>query len=417
MPEPGTVLKWYLSEGDPVRKGDLICDVETDKTVINVEAEVDGIVERILVPEGTADLEADSELAVIAPAEEVHARQAQQAKVQEVVRETEATGTATCESKAADSALPAAAGRIFASPLARRLARESRIELEDIRGSGPDGRIVERDIIATQRPASPGADKGVGEDRAGARVGRTSVAAAHGPQTGAFDATPLSGMRRTIARRLTEAKRTIPHFYLSVDVELGSLAALRDQIAHDGARDASGNPRYKISINDFVVKALALALREVPDANVLWGEDQVLRPRDIDVGVATSIEDGLITPVVRQADLKSLASVSGEIRGLASRARNRALSPDEYQGGTSTVSNLGMYGVKEFAAIINPPQSSILAVGTASERVIARGGAPIVETVMSMTLACDHRVIDGVTGAKLLSTVKWLLEKPINLVL
>lgn len=227
----------------------------------------------------------------------------------------------------------------------------------------------------------------------------------------------MSGMRRTIAQRLVESKQTIPHFYLSVDVELGSLIALRKQIADDAARDAAGDPLYKISINDFVVKALALSLKEVPAANVLWGEDRILQPRNIDIGVATAIEDGLLTPVIRDADLKSLATISSEIRALAIRARERALSSEEYQGGTSTVSNLGMYGVKEFAAIINPPQSSILSVGAASERVIVRRGAPAVETVMSVTLACDHRVIDGVTGASLLSAIKRLLEKPINLML
>lgn len=415
MPETGTVLKWYRAEGDAVRVGDHLCDVETDKTVLEIEAEAEGILQRILVPEGASDVEAQSELAVIAPAGEAGepeaAAQAKDTTPQRArVVELSAAGAAGVPAPEVRGA--GGRDRIFASPLARRLARESGVVLEEIAGSGPGGRIVERDVSAALRVVA-----------SGARPQRPAGGAPEHPGGGdgfrgadAFEVLPLSGMRRTIAQRLVESKRTIPHFYLSADVELGALVELRRRIAED-LHDADGEPRHRISINDFVVKALALALREVPAANLLWGEDRILRPRNVDIGVATAIDDGLLTPVVRDADRKSLASISDEIRTLAARARDRALSSDEYQGGTSTVSNLGMYGVKEFAAIINPPQSSILSVGAASQRVIVRDGVPAVETVLSMTLACDHRVVDGVTGASLLAVIKRLLEKPIGLML
>lgn len=413
MPETGTVLKWYRQEGDPVEIGDHLCDVETDKTVIEIAAEAGGILQRILVPEGAGDVEATTELAVIAPPEEAVKSGAQPANLEEPVGETGAAAVEATKTTADDARNVGERGRVFASPLARRLARESGVGLEEITGSGPGGRIVERDVTDALRVVS---SRVSAQDRVSRRPGPGGTAAGfRGAE--AFDAVALSGMRRKIAERLVEAKQTIPHFYLSIDVQLRSLIALREQIERDCTRDASGKPLHRISINDFVVKSLALAFEEVPAANVLWDEDRILRPKHIDLGVATAVDDGLMTPVIRDANRKSLATISNEIRELASRARNRTLSPDEYQGGTSTISNLGMYGVKEFAAIINPPQSSILAVGMASERVVARGGSPSVETVLSLTLSCDHRVIDGVTGAHLLSAVKKLLEAPINLML
>lgn len=414
MPETGTVLKWYREEGDRVQTGDHICDIETDKTVIEIEAEAEGVLQRILVPEGTGDVEAMTEIALIASPEEAAVSDAPAAgNLQETDRSPTVTAVEPGEAAADDARNVGERARIFASPLARRLARESGIGLEKLSGSGPGGRIVERDVTAVLRAVENRIPAG---DRVGSLAARADTTAGF-RGADAFDVVPLSGMRRRIAERMAEAKQTIPHFYLSIDVELRSLIALREQIERDCTRDDAGEPRHRISINDFVVRSLALALKEVPAANVLWDGDRILRPKHIDLGVATAVDDGLMTPVVRDADRKSLASLSQEIRELAARARNRTLSPDEYQGGTSTVSNLGMYGVKEFGAIINPPQSSILAVGMASERVVARNGSPSIEAIASLTLSCDHRVIDGVTGANLLAAVKRLLETPINLML
>lgn len=292
--------------------------------------------------------------------------------------------------------------RLFASPLARRLAAAAGIDLATLTGSGPHGRIVKADVEAAKaapRPAPVAAPS--------APVPAAPAPAA--PTTGYTDL-PLSPMRRTIARRLTEAKTTIPHFYLTIDIEMDAILSLREQLNTRLAPD-------KLSVNDFILRGVALGLRAVPEANAAWAETAIRRFTDIDIAVAVATPEGLITPIVRQADRKGLGEISAEVKALAARARDGGLKPEEYQGGGFTISNLGMYGVREFAAIINPPQACILAVGTAEPRPIVKDGALAVATIMSVTLSVDHRTVDGATGARFLAAVKGLLEDPLRMML
>lgn len=388
-PEPASVLKWHKHEGDKVSKGDLLLEVETDKAVVEIQAEADGILQQILAPVGSKDLPANAPLGVMAASGEAPAPRAPAAPAKQPA--------------AAAAARPN--GRIMASPLARRLAREAGIDLGTLRGSGPRGRIVERDVKAAAakggalapQPAAP----------AEAEAIKAAFAA------GSYQEVPLDGMRRTIAERLVHATRTIPHFYLTTDVELGALAALRAAINAEAPGADGGSPAYRLSLNDFVIKALALALQRVPEANVVWAGDRLLRFQQSDVGVAVAVEGGgLYTPVLRGAEAKSLAAISREAGDLASRARSRRLRAEEYRGGVSAVTNLGMHGVREFAAIINPPHSSILAVGRAEQRIAVKNGAPAAIEALTLTLSCDHRVLDGALGARLLAAIKELLEKP-----
>lgn len=415
MPETGNLVKWYLSEGDRIKEGDLLCDVETDKTVIGVEAEQEGILRRILVAEGTTGVEADTPLAEIGSLAEAEARNAE--APEQVAEPLQALGPETTDSGlvAASVASASSSARIFSSPLARRLAREKGMSLSELTGTGPGGRIVERDVKAVGAAADRPPVAAFADDSEADFSSPEGIIESRARRKDDFAEIPITGIRRRIAERLTQSKQTIPHFYLSIDVEVSSLAKLRREINDHCRSDAAGEPRYRISLNDFVVKSLALALKEVPAANALWDGERILQSGHSDIGVAIALEEGLIAPVVRDADQKSLSQISNEIRDFATRARTRSLAPAEYQGGTSSVSNLGMYGVKEFSAVINPPQSSILAVGMAADAVIARGKVPVVETMMSMTLSCDHRVIDGAVGAKLLSAVKRLLENPLSL--
>jgi pyruvate dehydrogenase E2 component (dihydrolipoamide acetyltransferase) len=306
---------------------------------------------------------------------------------------------------------PAAGNRVFASPLAKRLAKDGNIDLARISGTGPHGRIVERDVKAA---LAGGALKPAGAPASSA----VPLASGMGDeqikkffQPGTYEEIPHDSMRKTIARRLVEAKQTIPHFYLTVDCELDKLMALREDV-NKGAPDVGGKPAYKVSVNDFVIKALAMALKKVPDANVTWTEGAMLKHSTIDLGVAVSIPGGLITPVVRNADTKSLSVISNEMKDLAARARNRKLKPEEYQGGTSAVSNLGMFGIKHFSAVINPPHATILAVGAGEQRVVVKNGQPTVATVMSVTLSTDHRAVDGALGAELISAFRHYIENP-----
>lgn len=396
MPETGTLLKWNYGEGDSIRLGDVLCEIETDKTVMEVEAEAEGVLTQILVKGGTAGVAAAEPLALISSGAEM-----------------EEAAPAAASAPAAAGAPPPGpggiigCGRIFSSPLARRLAKERGIDLRTLTGSGPGGRIVERDVTA----AAAGSEPDPSAAAPAAMKPITTEPAKAGPQQDV----PLDGMRRKIAERLVLSKQTIPHFYLSLDVELDAVLALRRQLNTDASHDANGQPRYQLTLNDFIVKALAAALEQVPAANAVWADDRIVRFKHADVGVAVAIEGGLLTPVIRNAGAKTLSALSNEIKELAGRARKRSLQPAEYQGGASAVSNLGMFGIKEFSAIINPPQSSILAVGAGEARVIVRVNAPVVATVMSATLSCDHRVIDGAVGAQLLGAFKRFLEKPINL--
>jgi pyruvate dehydrogenase E2 component (dihydrolipoamide acetyltransferase) len=343
--------------------------------------------------------------------------------------------------KAAQAAGPAPqangaapAGRLFASPLARRIAKEAGLDIAAIKGSGPHGRVVERDVRqAMQEGPRPAAAPAAAPLPAAAPAGAPATAPALKPaapglatgmsdeqvkkffEPGSFTEIPHDGMRKTIARRLTESKQTIPHFYLTVDVELDALLKLREQINGAATKDKEGKPAFKVSVNDFVIKALALALIRVPDANVSWTEGAMLKHKHADVGVAVAIPGGLITPVVRKAEIKTLSAISNEMKDYAARAKARKLKPEEYQGGSTAVSNLGMFGVKDFAAVINPPHATILAVGAGEKRVVVKDGAPAVATMMSATLSTDHRAVDGALGAELLAAFKGLVEAPMGM--
>ena len=386
----GTLAKWLKAEGDTIEAGEPIAEIETDKATMEVEAVEDGVLGKIVVSEGAENVAVNTVIGVmLAEGEDASALEA--AVIEAPAAKKPEPEAAPEPAVAAAAPTPARDGqRIKASPLARKMAAQAGIDLGTLTGSGPKGRIVKVDIEAavSAAPAAPSA----------------------APAQGGITEVPLSNMRKTIARRLTESKQTIPHYYLSVDCELDRLLALRKEL---NARDEG----FKLSVNDFVIRAIALALRKVPEANAAWSETAILRYDTVDVAVAVAIEDGLITPIVRNADHKGLAAISAEVKDLAARARARKLVPEEYQGGSFSVSNLGMFGIREFAAVINPPQSGILAVGAGEKRAVVKDDALAVATVMSCTLSADHRVIDGATGARLLGAFKAFLEEPLTMLL
>ncbi|CAN7411653.1 pyruvate dehydrogenase complex dihydrolipoamide acetyltransferase [Bosea sp. LjRoot237] len=441
--EKGNLAKWLKKEGDTIKSGDIIAEIETDKATMEVEAVDEGILAKIVVPEGTADVAVNEVIAVIAgegedaksvsapakaDAPQVAAPKAEAPKAEAAKPEApapkaeakpESTPQVTAEAGFNTGGKTVSGDRPFASPLARRLAKDAGIDLGKVQGSGPHGRIVEKDIEAAKQS---GAAKAAPAPAAGAPAAPKPAAAplATGPsdeQTkklfapGSYEEIPHDGMRKTIARRLTEAKQTVPHFYVTLDCELDALLKLRAEL-NAAAPEKDGKPAYKLSVNDMVIKALALALRAVPDANVSWTEGAMLKHKHADVGVAVSIPGGLITPIIRDACHKTLSQISNEMKDMAGRAKARKLKPEEYQGGTTAVSNLGMFGVKDFAAVINPPHATILAVGAGEQRVIVKGGQPAVATVMSVTLSTDHRAVDGALGAELLQAFKGYIEKP-----
>ncbi|MBC6439398.1 MAG: pyruvate dehydrogenase complex dihydrolipoamide acetyltransferase [Rhodospirillales bacterium] len=399
--EAGTLARWLVKEGDDVSSGDILAEIETDKATMEVESIDDGKVGKILVAEGTDEVPVNRVIAVLLEdGEDASALDG----IDVGAPEPEASPAAA----APDAPSPAPAdddSRVKASPLARSMARHAGLDLGAIDGTGPHGRVVKRDIEAALA------------------AGGTPVAtpaAAEAPRPVAAPALPLPGtsyeeirvsnMRRVIAERLQEAKQTIPHFYLTVDCEVDRLLAMRKDL--NGRSEA-----YKISVNDFVIRALALALKNVPDANAQWGGDVVCRFATVDIAVAVAVDGGLVTPVVRNAAAKGLAEISGEMKDLAARARDGKLMPEEYQGGGFSLSNLGMYGIRQFDAVINPPQAGILAVGSGEQRPVVRDGALDVATVMSTTLSCDHRVIDGAIGANLLTAFKGYIEDPLTMLL
>ncbi|VTZ52414.1 Dihydrolipoyllysine-residue acetyltransferase component of pyruvate dehydrogenase complex [Methylocella tundrae] len=421
--EKGNLSRWLKKEGDTVKSGDILAEIETDKATMEVEAVDEGVLAKIVVPDGTADVAVNDVIGVIAGDGE-DAASAAPAAAPKAAPPTTVSAPAPATVAPAPGAAPLGASvnghagpRIFASPLARRIAKTEGLDLSAIAGSGPHGRVIERDVKAALTQPRPQTAK--------APAAPTPTMPAPTPasddairklfQPGSYDETPHDSMRKTIARRLVEASQTIPHFYLSVDCDLDALLALRESINASAPRDKDGKPAYKISVNDFIIKALALALIRVPDANVTWTEAAMLKHKHADVGVAVSIPGGLITPVIRSADTKSLSTISNEMKDFAARAKARKLKPEEYQGGSSSVSNLGMMGIKSFSAIINPPQASILAVGAGEQRVIVKDGAPAVATLMSATLSTDHRAIDGALGAELIGAFKHLIERPMGM--
>jgi pyruvate dehydrogenase E2 component (dihydrolipoamide acetyltransferase) len=411
--EEAIVARWLKAEGETVSKGDIIAEIETDKAMMELEAEADGRIGQLLISDGER-AEVNQVIAVMLRIGEDASGVATFVAAPAAVPHTTFVGLvgATGE-QARTQPLPVAASpasgevRHKASPLARRLARENDIPLEDVAGTGPNGRIVHADIErALSSRFAARADVALPEMGRGAQKPQPKAAPVG---IGDFEAVPHSSMRRTIARRLLEAKTTVPHFYLNLDCDLDALLALRGQI--NATRESSS----RISVNDFVIKAAAVALREVPDANVIWTEDALLKLGSVDIAVAVATDGGLITPIIRNADQMSIGAISSSMKSLAARARENRLKPDEFQGGGFSISNLGMFGVKSFSAIINPPQSAILAVGATERRAVERAGALAFATMMSVTLSVDHRAVDGAIGARWLAAFKAVVETPMSL--
>jgi pyruvate dehydrogenase E2 component (dihydrolipoamide acetyltransferase) len=456
--EKGNLSKWLKKEGDAVKTGDVIAEIETDKATMEYEAVDDGVMAKIVVPEGTNDVAVNQLIAVMAQeGEDVKAAAAgagqgpaptartpspppSPPRGEGAAQQAAAPATSAPAAKEAKTSPPPQAprapspqrgegggegvranghgagsgtNRIFSSPLARRLAKDANIELNRIQGTGPHGRVIARDVEAAKSGQGLRAP-------AAAPAGAPLVAPSMSDQQiralyddGSYDFVPHDGMRRTIAQRLTASVQTIPHFYLTIDCDIGKLLEAREEINAAAPKDKDGKPAYKLSVNDFVIKALALALQRVPEANVSWTDAGMLKHKHSDVGVAVAMPNGLITPIIRNAETKSLSAISNEMKELAGRARARKLKPHEYQGGTTSVSNLGMYGIKDFTAVINPPQSTILAVGTGEERAVVRNGKIEAAHIMSVTMSCDHRAVDGALGAVLIGAFRALIENPV----
>jgi pyruvate dehydrogenase E2 component (dihydrolipoamide acetyltransferase) len=414
----GNLARWLKKEGDEVRSGDVLAEIETDKATMEVEAVDDGTIGRILVPEGTEGIKVNAPIALLLGEGEDPSALAEAERP--AASPVSAPAPPAPEERAREMPAPPAGNgserRIFASPLARRMAQQAGLDLAAIAGSGPSGRIVKADIEAAlsagraapavARPAPPlPPPPGPGVTPAPSKE-RVLALAGNPPHV----ERPHNAMRRIIARRMVEAKQTIPHFYLTIDCAIDELLKVRKEL--NAKSDA-----YRISVNDFVIRAAALALRRVPAANASYSDDAILLWETADIAVAVALDDGLITPIVRQADRKGLAAIANETRDLVSRARAGKLRLEEFQGGTFSISNLGMYGVREFAAVINPPHGGILAVGAGEARPVVRDGALGVATMMSCTLACDHRAVDGAVGAQFLAAFKKLVEDPLTMLL
>ncbi|MFG1344541.1 pyruvate dehydrogenase complex dihydrolipoamide acetyltransferase [Xanthobacter autotrophicus DSM 431] len=434
--EKGNLAKWLKKEGDTVKSGDVLAEIETDKATMEVEAIDEGVLAKILVPEGSQDVPVNQLIAVLAgEGEDVAAAAAGAGKggapaLAAAPAPAAAPAATTAPAAAAPAAAPAPVangqgGRVFASPLARRLAKDKGVDLGAVAGSGPHGRIVARDIEGAQpglKAAPAAAAPAPAAVPAAAPAPKAAVATAPGAEQvkalfepGSYEEIQLDGMRKTIARRLVESEQVTPTFFLTVDCDLDDLMALREQVNANAARDKDGKPAYRVSVNDFIIKAMALALQKVPAANAVWAEDRVLRMKHSDVGVAVAIDGGLYAPIVKKAEQKTLSTISNEMRDLAARARTKKLKPEEYSGGSTSVSNLGMMGMRNFTAIINAPQSSILAVGASEQRAVVKGGEIRIATQMTVTMTCDHRVMDGALGAELLSAFKGFIEKPMSM--
>jgi pyruvate dehydrogenase E2 component (dihydrolipoamide acetyltransferase) len=442
--EKGNLAKWLKKEGDKVKSGDVIAEIETDKATMEVEAVDEGTIAKIVVPEGTQDVPVNDVIAVLASdGEDVKAAGAGAAsappkaaaapQAPAAAKPAPAPAATPAAAPAAKAATPpptaapapqAAApaqqtngqARIFSSPLARRLAKEAGIDVARINGSGPHGRVIARDV--------EGAKSGKGlKAPAAAPAGAPSIAPSMSDkqilalyEPGSYEVIPHDGMRRTIAQRLTASTQTVPQFYLTMDCNIGLLVEAREQINAAAPKDKDGKPAYKLSVNDFVIKALALALQRIPNANVSWTEGGMLKHKHSDVGVAVAMPGGLITPIIRKAETKPVSAISAEMKDFAARARARKLKPEEYQGGTTAVSNLGMYGIKDFTAVINPPHATILAVGAGEQRAIVKNGKIEIAEIMSVTMTCDHRAVDGALGAELIGAFKRLIENPVLMV-
>jgi len=413
----GNLARWLKKEGDEVHSGDVLAEIETDKATMEVEAIDDGKIGKILVPEGAQGIKVNAPIALLlGEDEDASALEHFAAVPPQPAPVAPPLAVESVQSEHAPPAEPvkqSGNSRIFASPLARRMAQQAGLDLGVIRGSGPQGRIVKSDIEAALSPgrAAPAptpAPTAPQPAPAAAVLSKERVAALAGNPP--YTERPLNAMRRVIARRLTESKQTVPHFYLTIDCELDALLKIRGEL--NAKSDA-----YRISVNDFVIRAAALGLRQVPAANASWSDDAILLWDSVDIAVAVALDDGLITPIVKMADRKGLAAIASETKDLVARARAGKLKLEEFQGGTFSVSNLGMYGVRDFAAVINPPHGGILAVGAGEQRPVVKNGTLTVATVMSCTLSCDHRAVDGAVGAQFLAAFKGLVEDPLTMLL
>ncbi|MDO8323946.1 MAG: pyruvate dehydrogenase complex dihydrolipoamide acetyltransferase [Phenylobacterium sp.] len=428
--EEGTLAKWYVKKGDVVKSGDVIAEIETDKATMEVEAVDEGTIEDILVPEGTENVKVNSPIARLSGEGEVAASPLPSPPAGEggPAEQGRMRGLSEPSGKPAQSAEAGAqplirpvsdrppspargegqGTRVFASPLARRIAAQKNLDLSALKGSGPHGRIIKRDVEG----ATPGAAKAPATGGAAASAPRQVQSLAQmGVLDGSYDLVPLDGMRKTVARRLTDSFRDVPHFPLTIDLEIDALLAGRVKI--NAMLESQG---VKVSVNDLVIKAAAIALRQVPEANASYSPEGIALHHHADIAMAVAIDGGLITPIIRAAETKGLAQIATEAKDLAARARTRKLKPEEFQGGTFSISNLGMFGIKAFASILNEPQGAILSVGAGEPRPVVKNGQLAIATVMTVTLTCDHRVVDGAIGARWLQAFKILIEDPITMI-
>ncbi|WDQ98510.1 pyruvate dehydrogenase complex dihydrolipoamide acetyltransferase [Devosia sp. J2-20] len=438
--EEGKLAKWHVKEGDSVSSGDVIAEIETDKATMEVEAVDEGKIGKIMVAEGTDNVKVNAVIAVLlqegesaddmAAAPKAEAPKAETPKAEApkaaepakdagtIMRADAATQTApTAKADPAPAPAKPAGGKVFASPLARRLAKEAGIDVAAVSGTGPKGRVVKTDVEAAKsgktplKAAASAAGASVGAAAPAGGMSKEQVIALY--EEGSYELVPNDGMRKVVAARLTESKQTVPHFYLTLDCRIDALLDARAQINAQAPKSKEGKPAYKLSVNDFVMKAWAVALQRVPLANATWAGDSILYHKRSDVAVAVAVPGGLFTPVVKSCDTLSLREISDKVKDLATRAKSKKLAPHEYQGGASSVSNLGMFGITNFAAVINPPHGTILAVGVGEERVFPDKGEIKIGNFMTVTLSCDHRAVDGALGAELLGVFKGLIENPV----
>jgi len=419
--EEGTLAKWHVKVGDTVKAGDVIAEIETDKATMEVEAVDEGVVEAILVDAGTENVKVNALIAKLAgegesPAPAPKAEAPKAAAAPTPAAPAQGGGETAAPAKPAPAAPVAADGsRVFASPLARRLASAAGLDLKNIKGTGPHGRVIKSDVEAAKSGGAPAAKAAPSASPAAAAPAaeprKVQSLEQMGIPAGSYELVPLDGMRKTIARRLTESFRDVPHFPLTIDIELDGLLAARTKI--NGLLEKQG---VKVSVNDIVIKAAAVALKQVPEANASYTPEGIAMHKHADIAVAVAIDGGLITPIIRAAETKGLAQISAEMKDLAARAKAKKLKPEEFQGGTFSVSNLGMFGIKAFSSIINEPQGAIMSVGAGEQRPVVKNGQLAVATVMTVTLTCDHRVVDGAVGAKFLAAFKPLIEEPLTLI-
>ena len=423
--EEGKLAKWLVKEGDVVKSGTILAEIETDKATMEFEAVDEGTIGKILVAEGSEGVKVNAPIAVLlaegekagavdipAAMKDIKAAVKAEDKSSAPAPKAEAPKTAAAPAAKADGA------RVYASPLAKRIAAEKGVDLSGVTGTGPRGRIVKSDV----ENAKPGAAKpAAGAPAAAGGAGIPGVAPLPDARllypAGSYEEIPHDSMRKAIAKRLTSAKTLIPHYYLTVDCNLNALMAVREKMNAAAPKGKDKVPAYKLSVNDFIMKASAMALMKHPDVNASWTETAILKHKDADVGVAVALDFGLITPIIFKAQTKGLVEISNEVKTLAALAKEKKLKPNQYEGGGFSVSNLGMYGIKNFTSIINPPQSCIIAVGAGEERAIVVNGKIEVATVMTVTMSADHRVVDGGTGAKFLATLKQFIEEPASMLL